>query len=92
VFADWLSRMYNSGDVVSDESHQVLQAVDAGADSLSSRDPVDSLIDSVHNERMGHHGALRTYALLNQYHSGHGLSMATVKDFVRECVYCQKVR
>ena len=47
---------------------------------------------SVHGKRMGHHGARRTYQLLNKYHPGHRISLAVVQDYVSECPICQKTR
>jgi hypothetical protein len=91
VFADWLSRMFES-DAINDESRSVIQMLSEVQDEVNGSDMVTAVIKSVHNSRMGHHGAFRTWVLLNKYHPGHAIPMQIVKDFVRECVYCQKVR
>ena len=91
VFADWCSRRYNDDELSTDESHKVLQVMDDAKVEVRS-DPVGSTIQSVHNPRMGHHGAMKTWILLNKYHPGHSIPMRLVQDFVRECSYCQKIR
>jgi hypothetical protein len=41
---------------------------------------------------MGHHGAQRTWSMLNKYFPGHNVSITAVQNFVKECAFCQKVR
>ncbi len=53
---------------------------------------VATIISSVHNSRIAHHGVFRKWILLNKYHPGHGIPMRRVKDFIRECALCQKIR
>ena len=47
---------------------------------------------AVHNARVGHMGARRTWKALNENFPGHGLSFAVVEDFVMSCPVCQKDR
>ena len=86
IFADWLSRMYNETAIISEEAADMLELIEL--QNLN----VDSAIGEVHNAKMGHHGAQRTWTLLNRYHPGHKVSMKAVQDYVKECVFCQKVR
>jgi hypothetical protein len=51
-----------------------------------------SLLEKVHNGRIGHFGSKATYNLLNKHFPGHGLSLAIVQDFVNQCPICQKDR
>ena len=92
VFADWLFRMYDSTYSVNDESRSIVQVLSEVRDEINSSDRIATILSSVHNARMGHHGAFRTWTLLNKYHPGHGIPMRLVKDFVRECALCQKIR
>jgi len=91
IFADWLSRMHDSTASASVESQALLQALGEVEETLQL-DSISSKLLSVHNSRMGHHGAYRTWLMLNKYHPGHGIPMRMVSDFVRECAFCQKVR
>ena len=86
VFADWLSRMHDERKIVSTESAEMLLLLESGSDLISSS------LSNVHNQRMGHHGAQRTWSLLNKHYPGHGISMSAVQEFVKECAFCQKVR
>jgi hypothetical protein len=107
VFADYLSReeigstvallsfltVVDTGDeLVSDED----VADDGTSGVLMEQDQyittVDQAIKMVHNSRMGHSGVRRTWKALNQYIPGHGISIMQVKNFVDECVWCQKLR
>ena len=45
-----------------------------------------------HSKRPGHWGAGKTWAMLNQYYPGHGISFARVQTLVAECAHCQKYR
>ena len=92
VFADWLSRMHDSTQSLNEEKAMLLNCLMEIEDQDQGSDPVSSVLASVHNARMGHHGAFRTWALLNKFHPGHKIPMNLVKDFVRECAFCQKVR
>ncbi len=55
-------------------------------------DPVDELIQKVHNARMGHFGVRRTWKLLNKHVPGHGLPVERIREFVANCIWCQKLR
>jgi len=92
VFADWLSRMYDVSESVSMESATLLAVWADSTFTAPAQDAVSTTIASVHNPRMGHHGAFRTWLLLNKHCPGHGIPMQIVQDFVRECAFCQKVR
>lgn len=57
-----------------------------------AREKISETCKSVHNSRIGHMGARRTWLALNKYFPGHGLSFSVVKDFVMSCPVCQKDR
>jgi hypothetical protein len=61
-------------------------------DNIDSDSLVASVIDQVHGGRMGHHGILRTWTLLNKHFPGHGYSVQQVADHISQCVTCQKFR
>ena len=92
IFADWLSRMYDPSESVSVDSESIVHLLSEIEDEVTDSDMITSALRSVHNSRMGHHGAFRTWILLNKHHTGHRIPMRLVKDFVRECAFCQKVR
>jgi hypothetical protein len=50
------------------------------------------LFDKVHGGRRSHPGELRTWKALCKEFPGHGISMQTIYDFVRQCPVCQKIR
>ena len=56
------------------------------------RDDVSDILSQVHGKRMGHHGARRTWSLLNEYFPGHSIPYRVVADYVAECGVCQKDR
>lgn len=53
---------------------------------------LDSVIQLVHGGRAGHHGVKRTWQALNRAAPGHGLSLTNVRDYISECLICQKDR
>lgn len=53
---------------------------------------VDDAIRAVHNARLGHGGAVRTYAKLKKFFPGSKIPIRYVEDFVRACPVCQKLR
>ncbi len=55
-------------------------------------DSVSAIISQVHGGRSGHHGARRTWGLLNLHFPGHKLSYQFVADYIADCPVCQKVR
>jgi hypothetical protein len=50
------------------------------------------MIAKCHNYACGHLGKLATYLKLNREYPGHGVSMAEIREFIDECLICQKVR
>ena len=50
------------------------------------------MIAKCHNYACGHLGKLATYLKLSREYPGHGISMAEIREFIEECVICQKVR
>ena len=52
----------------------------------------DDLLRQVHGGRAGHHGARRTYNLLQEHFPGHHIPYAVVSEFVASCPVCQKSR
>jgi hypothetical protein len=87
VVADCLSRLHTD-----DDSPHSVQALEETAE----RDPISSdpktLLSSVHNGRMGHFGARKTWTALNQHFPGHRIPFRVVEDFVATCPTCQKDR
>ena len=63
-----------------------------GEGYVKPSDETQEAFDSVHNSRMGHHGAGRTYSLLHRKYPGHKISMEMVRDMVYDCPWCQKLR
>ncbi len=47
---------------------------------------------AVHNGRVGHHGARRTWLALNEHFPGHAISFEVVRDLIMSCAVCQKDR
>ena len=45
-----------------------------------------------HSKKPGHWGAGKTWATLNKYYPGHGMSFSRVQTLVAECPKCQKYR
>ena len=65
----------------------------ADADTYTARIPrYDAMIEGVHGGAHLHFGALATWRLLQQQCVGHGIPMAYVRFYVRECAVCQKYR
>jgi hypothetical protein len=91
VFADWLSRMHEPS-MITETSLNLLNALNDVEVETKSSDALESVLQKVHNSRMGHHGAYRTWVLLNRHYPAHGISMKTIQEYVQECVFCQKVR
>jgi len=50
------------------------------------------LLAKVHGGRMGHHGARKTWKLLNEHFPGHRIPYRIVEEFVSSCAICQKDR
>lgn len=53
---------------------------------------INDLIRKVHGGRSGHHGARRTWHLLNEYFPGHRVRYIDIAEFVENCPVCQKSR
>lgn len=53
---------------------------------------VQTMLATVHGGRVGHHGARRTWALLNKHFPGHQVPISVVSEFVATCIICQKDR
>ena len=52
----------------------------------------DAILESVHGGPNLHFGALATWRMLQERCVGHGIPMAYVRFYVRECAVCQKYR
>ena len=52
----------------------------------------EELLANVHGGRMGHHGARKTWKLLNEHFPGHRIPLRVVEEFVSSCALCQKDR
>ena len=85
------SRVSQDGDDL-DRARGELLALDL--ESLKADVPasVDDALKAVHNSRLGHGGAARTYAKLHKFFPGLKVSIRYVEDFVRACPICQKLR
>ena len=70
IFADWLSRMYDPTESTNMESAALMRLFMQVEDVPQTSDLITSVLTSVHNARMGHHGGFRTWTLLNKYHPG----------------------
>lgn len=66
--------------------------VAAVPDSPPTAQTPESLLAQVHGGRMGHHGARKTWKLLNDHFPGHRIPLRVVEDFVTSCAICQKDR
>jgi hypothetical protein len=103
IFADYLSReqitttisflsLLTSDSLGEDQVSDVdIEPIDSQLGNKSIR-TVEEAIQVVHNSRMGHVGVRRTWKALNKYLPGHGISIQQVRDFVDECIWCQKLR
>ena len=73
-------------------AHDEIETIDSDDSMLQDAGIVAGVIDNVHGGRMGHHGILRTWALLNKHFPGHSYSVQQVADHISQCVTCQKFR
>ena len=53
-------------------------------------DLVTRVLQACQNARVGHFGARRTYDIANNLFPGHKIPMRIFRDFVAECIICQK--
>ena len=93
-FADWLSREYVDPTLTMLASLSGVEDSQTGVEpeGLVNNGSPSSLIDLVHNARMGHHGVRRTWKLLNKHLPGHGISVQRIREYIDECIWCQKLR
>ena len=49
------------------------------------------MLESVHNGRLGHWGAYKTWTKLRDAHPGNGIPFRVVQEWVQACAICQKV-
>jgi hypothetical protein len=103
VIADWLSRPPKSvalSESLLLASELVLVTGEEEGDGVSEQNQtgdedritLEEALKTVHNSRMGHVGARRTWRRLNKYFPGHQIAIKIVEDFVLECPTCQKMR
>ena len=98
MVADWMSRMYSLEEFEAEDTR------DENCESTPStcflfaeqvcevvKDP-DYYMKQVHGGRMLHHGARKTWQLLNEKFPGHRIPFRVVKEFVKACPRCQKDR
>jgi exodeoxyribonuclease-3 len=65
----------------------------ANVDTYTARVPsFDATLDQVHGGPHLHFGALATWRMLQEQFVGHGIPMAYVRFYIRECAVCQKYR
>eukprot|EP01037_Dinobryon_pediforme_P034682 gene34682-40709_t len=55
-------------------------------------DLVTRVLQACHNARVGQFGARRIYNIANNLFPGHKIPMRIFRDFVAECIICQKYR
>jgi len=87
-----LQRFYGLDIDVGETLPCLYSAIFAGGGSLCAEivdnseavEKITSTCKAVHNSRIGHMGARRTWLALNRHFPGHGLSFAVVEDF--QCV------
>ncbi len=72
IFANWLSRMYDAGEMISEEAADMLEVIELKILN------VNSAIGEVHYAKMERHGAQRTWTLLNKHYPGHKVLMRAV--------------
>ena len=85
VVADALSRCY----ALSDETSQ--DVVSGSSDRLPS-DDIISKFAACHNHVVGHRGTQSTLFLMRRTFPGTKVSQSDVRELVRRCVVCQKIR
>lgn len=69
-----------------------LHALEQPAPPAAAAPTPETLLARVHGGRMGHHGARKTWKLLNEHFPGHRIPYRIVEDFVSSCAICQKDR
>ena len=82
LVADWLSRIPENSDA------EVLLSII----TILSPDKVNFTLSQVHGKRVGHHGARRTWNLLNEFFPGHNIPFLKVVEYINSCAVCQKIR
>ena len=50
----------------------------------------EELLRTVHGGTFLHHGARRTWLLLNEIYPGHRVPLRTIAEFIESCAVCQK--
>lgn len=103
LVADWLSRSHSEEEIAlalhSDPplvASLLAAAVYAQEPAQDAEEGVcatpEEVLGKVHGKRMGHHGARRTWMLLNEHFQGHHIPYRVVEEFVSKCAVCQKDR
>ena len=80
IVADWQSRLFS------------LMAVSSTETTTTELVTAEQMLKAVHGGRSAHHGARRTWMLLNDHYPGHEISYSQVAEFISMCPVCQKTR
>ena len=76
---------------VSEFPEELVKALDELASQNLQPKSLKEAFDLVHNGRMGHHGAKRTWLKLSKVFPGHTLTTEIIQDFIDRCPICQKL-
>ena len=71
---------------------QLYSSIPTSQEATEADDKIREACKSVHNGRMGHGGAARTWKLLNIHYPGHQIPFKLVQEFVMTCPICVKTR
>ena len=84
--ADWMSRM--SAPLVEEDGQNVLHTIQDDGAELT----LDTILRQVHGGRSLHYGAAETWRRAKELYPQIAIPVQAVRDFVRECPLCQKLR
>ena len=62
------------------------------SDPVEAVEKIHEACKAIHNGRVGHHGAAKTWRLLNKHFPGHAIPFKLVHDFIMSCPICLKTR
>ena len=80
-------------DILNDYLHNEHSPFSAPAEFYAmDPDEIQMAFDLVHNCRIGHYGAKRTWYLFNEYFPGHSVKFSTIRNMVHDCPVCAKER
>ena len=71
-----------------DQLHRCVPTNQENAEVRLADDKIKEACRSVHNGRVGHSGAAKTWRLLNTHYPGHQIPFKLVQEFVNTCPIC----